>query len=121
MIVSNPNALERYTKQEMEKVGTAKGGWADVARALGSNPRGLRTENDITANWITRKGHGFGRAFRGGSDEIPTMRIVNSVRYADHALNGSARHRAIVIGLARMIENLETAVRNVTRGLKRAA
>jgi hypothetical protein len=122
MIITNPKALAKYVEEEQKHVGTGKGGWADVPRAVsGHAPRGLREEGDITANWITRRAHGYGKAFRGGSDEHPTITIVNAVPYADHILSGGARRDAIRIGRERMIENLQHAVKAEWKNIRSAA
>ncbi len=113
--------LGQYVKQVQGDVGTAKGGWADVARALGSTPRGLRTPGDITANWITRNGHGYGSFTRGGSDDKPTIRIKNSIPWTRQALSESEEDRAKEIGHALMIKNLEIASKAEVRKLPRAA
>jgi hypothetical protein len=121
-IVTNPKALAKYVEEEQKHVGTGKGGWADVVRAIGHHaPRGLREEGDITANWITRRAHGYGKAYQGGTDEHPTITIVNSVPYADHILSGGARRDAIRIGRERMIANLEHAVKAEVKNLRTAA
>ncbi len=118
---SGQKRLASYIKEEQKHVGAGKGGWADVARALGSTPRGLRTENDITANWITRNGHGYGSAVHGGSDESPTIRITNRIPYADQILDGTAKTKAEQVGRHRMLENLRFAIDAEARKLKRAA
>jgi hypothetical protein len=122
MIITNPKALAKYVEEEQKHVGTGKGGWADVVRAIGGhNPRGLREEGDITANWITRRAHGYGKAFQGGTDEHPTITIESRVPYADHILSGGLRRDAIRIGRERTIENLQHAVRAEARKLRSAA
>jgi hypothetical protein len=121
MIVTNPKALAKYVEEEQKHVGTGIGGWADVVRAIGGAPRGLREEGDITANWITRRAHGYGKAFQGGTDEHPNIRIENTVTYAANILNGTALAAAVRIGRERMIKNLQIAVRAETAKLRSAA
>jgi hypothetical protein len=120
MIVTNPQELHRYIKEIQKNVGFGKGGFADIARALGKSPRGLREEEDITANWITRH-TGFGKAYHGGTEENPTVRIHNAVDYASEILSGSALNEAKRIGRERMLKNLDTAVRAEMKKLKSAA
>jgi hypothetical protein len=119
-VVTDPQRLTRYIEHVQDNVGFGKGGFADIARALGKSPRGLREDGDITANWIL-KHTGFGKAFHGGTDENPTVRIVNAVPYASDILNGTARSEAIRIGRERMIENLQIAVREEAKKLRSAA
>ncbi len=120
MVVTNPNALFRYIEKVQKNVGFGKGGFADIARALGKNPRGLRQEGDITANWITRH-TGFGKFHAGGTDDNPSIVIENSVPYADHILTGGARSDALRIGRERMLENLSIAVKAEMKTLRSAA
>ncbi len=113
--------IEAYVKLMKREVGKAKGAWADVSRALGANPRGLRTTGDITASWITGKGHGYGKFFRGGSDQNPSIRITSSVDYARQVLSTGAENYAKGIARHRMIENLQHAVKAETKNLRAAA
>ena len=113
--------LNKYIEKQKEDVGTVKGGWADVVRALGGTPRGLRTEGDITANWITRKGRGYGKFFRGGTDQNPTIIIENRVPNAEQAFSQSARKYAASVARSRMLENLEHAVKAEAKNLRSAA
>lgn len=113
--------LNGYILIEKSHVGTAKGGFADIVRSTSGRIRGLRERGGITANWITRKGVGFGQSFRGGGEENPTLRIVNRVRYADGALTPSKKAQAIQEGYRRAIEALKHAVKAETSRLKRAA
>jgi hypothetical protein len=103
--------LERYIQFVQRDVGTAKGAWVDCVRVLGGTPRGLRQENDITANWITRKGRGSGAAIKGGSDFNPTTTITNRIPYVRQLLSTSAENYAKGIARDRMIKNLEYAVK----------
>jgi len=121
IIVTNPKALAKYVAEEQSHVGTGKGGFADIVRAIGGTPRGLREEGGITANWITRRAHGYGAAFHGGTDENPELTIQNRVPYADQILNGTALNEAKRIGRERAIKNLEFAVRAETKKLRSAA
>lgn len=118
---SERRQLDRYIKQEVDHVGTAKGGWVDVVRAIGGQIRGLREEGDITANWITRKGRGYGRATRGGSEENPQIKITSRIPYADQALGSRAKAEAIRIAKHRSLENLRYAVNAEARKLRTAA
>jgi hypothetical protein len=111
MIVTNRNALDSYRAQEIKRVGTGKGGFADIVRRLGTAPRGLRTEGDITANWITRNGRGFGAAYLGGNDKNPSIRIQNRLPYATNILSGTALSEAKFIARQRMIANLESRIK----------
>ncbi len=120
-IIINPKALERYVKAEQDKVGTGKGGWADVARQISGSIRGLRSEGDITANWITRRGQGSGQVSRSGTDENPVITITSTIPYARNILNGTAESRSKAIARHRMLENLQIAVRAETRKLRSAA
>ena len=120
IVVTNPKALFRYIEEKQKNVGFGKGGFADIARALGKSPRGLRQDGDITANWITRH-TGFGKFHAGGTDENPTIFIQNTVPYADHILTGGALSEAKRIGKERMLENLQTAVNEETKKLRSAA
>jgi hypothetical protein len=119
MIVTNPKALAKYIEKVQKNVGFGKGGFADIARALGAAPRGLRQEDDITATWITHH-RGFGKAYHGGSDLEPTVRIVNSVNYASEILNGAALTKAKEIAHHRIIENLKHAVKAELKKLQNA-
>ncbi len=121
MIVIDPKALDRYVKEELKHVGTGKGGFADIVRAIGGSPRGLREEGDITANWITRNGHGYGKAFHSGSPDHPIVTIRNSIPYASHILAGGALNEAIRIGHERMISNLRIAIKSETAHLRSTA
>jgi len=122
MIVTDPRALERYVQKVKGDVGTGKAAWADVARQISGSIRGLRTEGDITANWITRKsGLGYGRVSRSGSDENPVITIQSRIPYASHILSGTALSEAKAIARRRMIENLQHAVKAETRNLRTAA
>jgi len=123
IVVREPKLLQRYVEEEIRHVGTAKGAWADVARQISGSIRGLRSqsEGDITANWITRKGAGFGSVSRSGSDENPVITINSTIPYARNVLNSSAQAFAMGTARRRMIKNLETAVRFSTRNLRSAA
>jgi hypothetical protein len=94
MIVTNQKALLRYIEQTKREVGTGKGGFADIVRAADGRIRGLREQGGITANWITRHGRGMGVAIPGGSDDNPSMRIQNKVRYAREIVSGGQVARA---------------------------
>jgi hypothetical protein len=120
MIVTNPRALAKYIESVQRNVGFGKGGFADIARALGAAPRGLKEDGDITASWITHH-KGFGKAYHGGTDTEPTIRILNTVGYASEILNGSALTQAKEIAHHRMIENLTTAVKAELKKLRAAA
>jgi hypothetical protein len=113
--------LDRYVKEVQRDVGTAKGGWADCVRAIGGNPRGLREEGDITANWITRKGHGYGAAYHGGTDEHPTITIQNRIPYVDQVLSQSAKRYALNVAHERSLENLRQRVTAELKNLRSAA
>ncbi len=114
-------ALNGYITFEKSHVGTAKGGFADIIRSTNGTIRGLREPGGITANWITRKGRGFGQSYKGGTDESPTLRIRNSLSYALEALSPGQKARAIQEGYRRAIEALKYAVKSETRHLKAAA
>jgi len=121
LIVTNWKALEKYVEEERSHVGTGKGGFADIVRAIGGTIRsGTREEGEITASWITtkRKGGGYGSAVHGGTDENPTIRITNRIPYADQILSGSALSEAKRIGRERMILNLQDAVKAETAKLR---
>jgi len=105
LVVTNHRQLWAYVKQEQQHVGTAKGAWADCVRALGGTIRGLREEGDITANWITRKGHGRGRASFAGSTAHPTVTITNSVPYIDQIVDQGMRVFAQNIAVRRLKES----------------
>ena len=120
MIVTNPKELFRYIENVQKNVGFGKGGFADIARALGRNPRGLKTEGDISASWITRH-TGFGKFHNSGTADNPQIYLHNAVPYADNILNGGAKADAIRIGRERMLENLLTAVKAEVKTLTRAA
>lgn len=107
--------LKKYIKFQQAKVGTAKGGWVDCVRVLGGTPRGLKQDNDITANWITRHGRGYGAAVKGGSDFDPTVVITNRIPYVRSLLSKSAEQYAKGIAHDRMIQNLEYAVKAQAR------
>lgn len=113
--------LEAYIKNEQGHVGTVKGGFADIIRSTGGRIRGLREPGDITANWITRKGRGYGQSFKGGSDNSPTLRIRNRITYADQALSSYHKSAAIEAGYRRAITALQYAVKNEVKNLKYAA
>jgi hypothetical protein len=119
-VVTDPDRLSRYIAEVQKNVGFGKGGFADIARALGKAPRGLREDGDITANWITRH-TGFGKAFHSGTDENPIVRIRNMVPYATEILHGSALNEAKRIGHERILENLRIAVVAEIKKLKSAA
>jgi hypothetical protein len=121
MVVTNEKVLFRYVEHKKEQVGFGKGGWADASRALGRAPRGLREDGDITANWITRHGHGFGAFARGGTEERPTLEIRNRVPYADQLFSPSGKQESLRIAHDRMVENLQIAVRAEARNLRSAA
>lgn len=124
VVVTDPRALERYISEEKKHVGTGKGGFADIVRAIGGTSggvRGLRESGDITANWITRRARGYGYASRSGSDENPIITIRNRVPYASNILNGTALSEAKRIAWFRMKKNLEIAVDHVARELRSAA
>lgn len=114
--------LAGYVIKRQGNVGFGKGGWADVARQIsGNGARGLKQEGDISAGWITRKGQGYGKVFRSGSDENPTITIVSAIPYASNILQGTGKSDAIRIARERMILNLKTAIEYETRALRSAA
>lgn len=122
MIVTDPRPVFRYIDKMKKEVGKAKGAWADVVRATGSDRiRGLRKAGDITASWITGKGHGYGRAFHGGTDTNPTIRIETGIDYMRQVLSQSAESYAKKIAHDRMIEALNKAVEYETKNLRSAA
>ncbi len=112
--------LAGYISIEKSHVGTAKGGFADIIRSTNGTIRGLREPGGITANWITRKGVGAGRSYKGGSDENPTLRIRNTIPYSEEALTSAQKARAIQEGYRRAVESLDYAVKAETRALKAA-
>jgi hypothetical protein len=120
LVVTDPDRIERYIAEIGKHVGFGKGGFADIARALGKSPRGLRAENDITANWILRH-HGYGKFHHRAESDQQFIEIRNLVHYADQILNGSALAEAKRIGRERMIENLRITVQAETKKLRSAA
>jgi hypothetical protein len=121
MIVADVSGLVRYLRKRQDNVGFGKGGWADAARQISGSARGLRSEGDITANWITRKASGLGKFTPGGTDSNPSIMIASTVRYGDRILQGSAKNDAIRIARERMIANLSIAVAAEARKLRSAA
>ena len=125
VIMADQRALDSYVKREQAEVGKGKGAWVDVVRQLGGRVRGLRESGDITANWITRKGKGMGRAYQTGTDQNPKLRIENRVRsnksiaYASNITDSATINSAKVIAQNRMIRNLEIAVKAETARLRR--
>lgn len=125
VVMADERALERYIQREKGEVGKGKGAWIDVVRQLKGRVRGLRESGDITANWITRKGKGAGRAYSGGSDQNPNLRIENRVRsnksvaYASNITDSGTINSARFIAQNRMIKNLQIAVKAETARLRR--
>lgn len=120
IVVTDSKKLEAYVKTEVAKVGTAKGGFADIVRAIGGRIRGLKQRDDIGAGWITRHARGHGKAFHGGSKEHLTLTIRNTVPYSKDTLEGEnlaiaqrvGRGRAIAGWLGIKAELLEKVPKN---------
>lgn len=118
-IVRNPKQLETYIGRKQKLVGFGKSGWADVARLLGGI-RGLRAEDDITANWITRNGgQGNVLIYRSGEDTV--IRLTNRVRYAERILSPRDRAVAVMIARERLLESIRIAKQYELQHLRAAA
>lgn len=88
LIVTNPSVLRSYVKELMRRVGEAKGGWADAAKALGGT-RGI-------PQWVTRNAVGRGGA-TDNSDSFnhPHVVIYNRVKYINAVCDDGAQFEAI--------------------------
>lgn|GEM_PF-1119350 len=126
LVVTDPRRLAAYTGKRQDNVGFSKGVWADVARQLGSI-RGLRSRlpsgaPDITANWITRQAHGIGQVrFDFSTSSNPRVIITSPLPWSSRVLAPAAMSRALAIAHERMLKQLQIAVREETRSLRRAA
>ena len=120
-IVRNVAALSIYIKSRQQNVGLGKGGWADVARLLGSI-RGVKADG-IGSGWITgAKSQGKGRVdWTDLNGTTPRVKLTSTIDYADQILLQAERDIATRIARGRILKSLQVAIRKETSKLRRAA
>lgn len=114
LVVQNQQALSRYTKQVVARVGMAKAGWATPAKYLGGT-RGIPA-------WVTR--HSEGRALgsikdQSQKDTRPFIQITNHVPYVSKCISPAQIQRALDNQRQKMIRaiNIAAAKRAKASGL----
>lgn len=105
LVVQTTRNLAAYIKQETDRVGEGKAGWAACAKVLGST-RGL-------PQWVTRhvgKRSG-GAVHENYSGAVFKVTLENQVTYAQDILSPGEKQVAVRIGLDRLLQSMITAER----------
>lgn len=109
-LIDDVNALKKYTREIVKRVGFAKGGFADAAIALGRMPGNNGNTRGIPA-WVKRHAdkQNLGTAYTQTISGTETVVIVNNVRYI-RSLVGKAQILSAMNSRARSIERLTRQV-----------
>lgn len=106
LIVTNAGALNAYIKQEVERVGFGKSGWASAAGAFADKgaTRGL-------PKWVTKhKAPASVLKDKREPGQI-TVTMVNQVKYAENLLTDADKRTAVGIGIDRLSKGIFQAER----------
>ena len=111
-LVTNPRALQRYVAAEKAKVGYAKAGWANCARAFREGRAGTRG----LPGWVTRhRGAPASAAVNVGAGNLITLVMRNNVEYAQFVLTPAAKAEAVGIGLYRFRQGAKIAAKKASQ------
>lgn len=106
-VVTNQGALSQYLKKIQQRVGTAKGGWAACAKAIGG-ARGI-------PGWVSRQ---TSRLSTGSvinntqNTRNPFVAMTNGVPWIDKCLNEGQMQRAFDIQKEKMITYIDRVIRS---------
>ena len=106
--------IEKYVEKVQKKVGLAKGGWADAARAVGLSTRGI-------PQWVTRhKGGGTGKD-QTKLTRNPSITLHNTVPYVSDLLSAADIAMALKIARDRLTLEMTAAKAAIAAKRNRAA
>lgn len=111
LVVTNPQAIDRYVKQRQENIGTAKAGWASCAEKLGG-AKAVRSKDDGRVEmprWVKRQLSKYlpGDVADYSDAKIkPFIELKNQVSYAGQVISDQTIQQTIDTQILRMINRL---------------